>query len=285
MEQTPPTLPESQAAAPQKPSKGRAVGAALLYFGVYLIMQLLVAAALMGILAFKLAPSIDPGNMQAFIETLLDAFLQRALLLSDISNLLTLAVLALIFLLRRRNPLREAFLVRAPYKPMLWLVPLGVFANVLLASALSFLPASVLDAYLESAAFLESDGWYAPLLIVFIAPFTEEVVFRGLIYTRLKRAMPRALALLLSSLLFGLMHGQALWIAYAFALGALLCLIFDRCKTLWASVLFHAAFNAGNLLSALVAEQTVLPALLFSALLCAVCAYFFIARTASQENG
>ena len=51
------------------------------------------------------------------------------------------------------------------------------------------------------------------------------------------------LACVLSSLVFGLLHGQLLWIAYAFIMGVVLTLVFERTGTLWASIVVHVTFN------------------------------------------
>ena len=68
-------------------------------------------------------------------------------------------------------------------------------------------------------------------------------------HTRLRRAMPAALACVLSSLLFGVLHGQLLWIAYAFVMGVALTIVFERTGTLWANIIVHITFNlAGSYL-------------------------------------
>ena len=97
--------------------------------------------------------------------------------------------------------------------------------------------------YVEAAASLETPGLISALSTVLFAPIAEEVIFRGLVYTRLRRAMPAWLACVLASLVFAVLHGQLLWIAYAFLMGVALTLVFERTGTLWSSILVHITFN------------------------------------------
>jgi membrane protease YdiL (CAAX protease family) len=92
------------------------------------------------------------------------------------------------------------------------------------------------------------------LIVIFLAPFVEETLFRGLIFGNL-RAKSRALAYLVSCLLFALLH---VWqfalvkqdITYFLLMvqylvpGLVLAWAYDHAGTLWASVGLHAAANA-----------------------------------------
>ena len=81
------------------------------------------------------------------------------------------------------------------------------------------------------------------LASVIAAPLSEELAFRSLVYGRFKRAMPVWLAAVLSSLLFGLLHGTLVWALYAALLGVLMVWIFERGKSVWASIAMHVGFN------------------------------------------
>jgi len=78
--------------------------------------------------------------------------------------------------------------------------------------------------------------------------FIEEIVFRGLIYKHLKRAMPVWLAVLIQALLFAVAHGQLLWMTYTFVLGAIFALLYDYFDSLWPCILAHLIFNGSNYL-------------------------------------
>ena len=86
------------------------------------------------------------------------------------------------------------------------------------------------------------------LKTVFLIPILEETVFRGLIGDRLSRALPKWLALPFAAALFALMHGNILWISYAFISGLILMSIYYRFDSILPCISFHLAFNASNYL-------------------------------------
>ena len=92
------------------------------------------------------------------------------------------------------------------------------------------------------------------LIVIFLAPFVEEVLFRGLVFGNLRRKSA-AVGYLVSCLLFALLH---VWqfavvnrdITYFLLMlqylvpGLVLAWVYDRTGTLWTSIGLHAAANA-----------------------------------------
>jgi membrane protease YdiL (CAAX protease family) len=83
-------------------------------------------------------------------------------------------------------------------------------------------------------------------LIIFgaVAPFTEEMFFRGLIYGWLRRRVSVWLAAGVSGLGFAVLHGIWWLIPALFVLGVALALIYERSGSIWASVITHGLFNS-----------------------------------------
>lgn len=77
------------------------------------------------------------------------------------------------------------------------------------------------------------------LLIAGVAPFVEEVLFRGVVAESLRRH-GGAIAIGVSSFLFALAHLRSL--AYYTAAGVVLAVLYRR-RGLWASIAAHATFN------------------------------------------
>ena len=91
------------------------------------------------------------------------------------------------------------------------------------------------------------------------APFSEEVLFRGIFYRKARGAFggemakeaaeqtravrARRAAAVVSSLMFGIYHGNLVQGIYAFLIGLLLCLVYERTGRLTAAVFFHGAGN------------------------------------------
>lgn len=80
-------------------------------------------------------------------------------------------------------------------------------------------------------------------MIAMFGPFSEEVVFRGIIFRGYKNSGPVVWSVFWSALLFGLMHLNFNQAAYAFALGIMFALLVEATGSLWSSVIAHMLFN------------------------------------------
>lgn len=85
---------------------------------------------------------------------------------------------------------------------------------------------------------------------IVLAPITEELLFRGVVYNILKSkdkksgyTMTWFSAVICSSLMFGLMHGNTVQIITAMLSGFWFCLIYELTGKLWFSCLFHMIYN------------------------------------------
>ena len=86
-----------------------------------------------------------------------------------------------------------------------------------------------------------------PVMLFMMAvfgPVCEEVCFRGILYRGYLKSGNVLGAVLLSSLLFGLIHMNFNQAPYAFALGAAMALLMEATGSLLAPVLMHMIFNA-----------------------------------------
>lgn len=75
----------------------------------------------------------------------------------------------------------------------------------------------------------------------------EELLFRGVVYNRLKLFEPKN-ALILSGLVFALMHTNYVNMVYAFFIGLLLAYVYEKYKTIKAPIILHVAANTSNLI-------------------------------------
>jgi membrane protease YdiL (CAAX protease family) len=123
----------------------------------------------------------------------------------------------------------------------------GVGCGLALTALLGLLPlpAQWLEAYdvASASAFAGEGRIVAAALVVLFAPFCEELLFRGFLLRALMRGFSPTTSVVALSLVFGLMHAQPLWMAYAFLCGLLLgwlALLFDN---LAAPMLLHAGIN------------------------------------------
>lgn len=79
--------------------------------------------------------------------------------------------------------------------------------------------------------------------LVVIAPVLEEIIFRGYLFGTLRRSVPVWAAAIITSLLFGLAHGQWNVGIDVFLLSLVSCYLRYRTGSLWASILLHVLKN------------------------------------------
>ena len=72
----------------------------------------------------------------------------------------------------------------------------------------------------------------------------EELVYRGIAYGGYRAEGTKFMAVLLSSAMFGLVHGNVNQAMYAFVLGILLALLFEATGSIFSTMLFHFLYNA-----------------------------------------
>jgi membrane protease YdiL (CAAX protease family) len=89
------------------------------------------------------------------------------------------------------------------------------------------------------------------LTLVMIAPLAEEAIFRGYLYGKLRKAVPMWLAIVVTSLLFGLLHmkwdgGLLEGVNVAldvFILSIVMCGLREMTGSIWAGVVLHMMKN------------------------------------------
>lgn len=84
-----------------------------------------------------------------------------------------------------------------------------------------------------------------PVLITtgFLIPCVEEVLFRLGIFKSLKKHMPLWGALLLSSVLFAVVHGEPLFFAPLIGLGFIFAYSYEKTSSLWVPIALHSFNN------------------------------------------
>jgi membrane protease YdiL (CAAX protease family) len=80
--------------------------------------------------------------------------------------------------------------------------------------------------------------------LIIVAPLAEEILFRGFLYGKLRKRMPLWVAMLITSALFGLIHGQWNVGLDVFALSIVLCSLREITGSIWAGILLHMIKNS-----------------------------------------
>ena len=111
----------------------------------------------------------------------------------------------------------------------------------------------------ESYQSVAEDQYAVPLLVGIllygiVSPFAEEVVFRGILFNRMRKDFPKGMAILLSGVLFGLYHGNMVQGIYGTLMGVLMAYLYERTGRFEIPCLFHMTANLTVYLTAQAAE-------------------------------
>lgn len=120
-----------------------------------------------------------------------------------------------------------------------WAVPLMWVAE-------RFFPANVVERYSAARLFDRQSGLELVVLVAGVsvaAPFCEEFFYRGLLQPGLARRVPAPRAIVITSLLFSLMHFDPVGFLARFELGLVFGLLAWRAGSIWPAIGAHAANN------------------------------------------
>lgn len=106
---------------------------------------------------------------------------------------------------------------------------------------------------------------------VIIGPILEELIFRYLIYNNLNKFNNKNTSIILSSLIFALVHNGFINIVYAFIIGTILTIIYSKNKNINEVIILHMV---ANLMSLLIKEYN--PVILISSFLCLIFSLYII---------
>lgn len=84
------------------------------------------------------------------------------------------------------------------------------------------------------------------LNLLIIAPVAEEIALRGIVYTRIEKTNKPVVAIIISAVLFGLMHlmaGGIILVLGAVIMGLVFGLLLHKYKSLWVCVIAHICAN------------------------------------------
>ena len=76
-----------------------------------------------------------------------------------------------------------------------------------------------------------------------LVPVAEELIFRGLLYARIRRTLPVWASVLTASVIFALYHGNMIQILFAFPIAIILTLLYEKGKWISYPILFHMGVN------------------------------------------
>lgn len=128
---------------------------------------------------------------------------------------------------------------RIHFPMILWGVVVLLASGVVIEPLLELFPSAPYEAVQQTIGL----GGWAIMSTVVAAPILEEVLFRGVIFESCRERLGKGGAVLLSALLFGLIHGIPVQIVNAFVVGLILGYIYLRTRSLMSVIVLHAINN------------------------------------------
>lgn len=250
----------------------------LIYPGLtYLVICFIVEVIAAVWIAFSTVAKYDASTMQVEMNSIINSMLEQTLSIALEMQVLAAAItLPLLVLYYRKDRKREErlnqvhrFTAVASWQ-YVFAVILGVSAclagnNLVAVSGLY----QVSDAYDEISEMIYGGKLVIELVgLGVIVPLVEEMIFRGLMYRRMREYLNVSTATVICSLVFGFYHGNLVQGVYAVCLSLLMIYVYERFHNMLAPVLFHVA---ANMFSVIVSETGVLDGVYSSAALFWLC--------------
>lgn len=214
---------------------------------VLLLVLILVTVLLFGAIASDIfRQSMERGSMGSRSMAPSGEF---TIWITAIANTLAFSAAILISRASAKRPWNELIPVtrKTPYFPayLVTLALLGLGLSVIFSEVENFvrflMPPP--DWMTEMMAEVVSNGRASFIALVIVAPLTEEMFFRGVVLSGFVRRYSPAVAILLSALLFSLIHINPYQMTSAFGIGLILAWIRILSGSLWPCIYLHALNN------------------------------------------
>ncbi|MBR4149692.1 MAG: CPBP family intramembrane metalloprotease [Rikenellaceae bacterium] len=128
------------------------------------------------------------------------------------------------------------------FNPMLilWGFVLVLITGIVIEPVLNLFPESFLNLLNQ----MGSNGGWSVLMLAVLAPVLEEILFRGILLEAVREKYSSGRAIVVSALMFGVIHIIPQQVVNAFVIGLILGFIYVRTDSLWPVIIIHALNNA-----------------------------------------
>ncbi|MCW3489788.1 CPBP family intramembrane glutamic endopeptidase [Dethiobacter alkaliphilus] len=218
------------------------------FFMILYFVATMISSAVIGF-SFAFLEAAE-GGYPSFEE--FDSFIsQNMIYMITLGSIIALGLYRLYFLVRKVNIAEYWGMRKASGENLRMAVVTGLAIYGVLFGIVNFLDIErFFPDYVELMTQIMAEQSLVVLLlgIGIIVPIFEEILFRGIIFTRLREDFPLQMALVLQAVLFALFHGNLFQISYALPAGILLGYIYLWTGSLWVSIVIHMAWNSSSVI-------------------------------------
>ena len=231
------------------------VGKSALWWLVYIMASTLgVSIAMFISLASRLIDFYQSGEdfMSSFMEYITESLLPGTFYAGIICIIVYVAYKAIC-----KHP---AEWKQINFSKAIFCFALGAAFNLIISYVLEFLwallPVSLTDSATEATAMLDTDTYHWLFLLVsvgIVAPISEEIIFRhGMCRTLAKGNV--LMGILLSSIVFGMAHGNLIQGVYTCMMGIVCAIVILNTDNIWYPAFIHMGLNCSSVFASAVPE-------------------------------
>lgn len=220
----------------------RALYPILIFLGATFLVSLIA-----GVVVVFVAVGLDGLESSVDIDYMVSVLAEFELWFMIIANVISIVIFALMWRKIRLNlPKYDNAKLKATTSVLTIFFCLGLSHVIASLFAITGIE-RYFPSHEEITVFIESGSFLLRILAIgIIAPIVEELLYRGIILNRLLSWMPKWVAILVGSALFGLIHFNLLQGLYAFVVGIVFSVLYLRYRNLWIPIIGHAAFNIAS---------------------------------------
>lgn len=231
---------------------------------VYVLLIQIVVGMLTGIIfgaikgvTLALQGVEDPQEIAKQIQNAITG--DFIIFMSALAALVSLVLYALWYykkLAKKKGPsIKKAF----DTKTIIWVIVLGLGMQIAISMVLNLLTPILPEVFEKYGELIEKLGMGNSVIsfvyIGIIAPFSEEYIFRGVIFNKAKKVIPYMYANILQAILFGVMHGNVVQGTYAFVLGLFLGMLYEKRQSIFVPIALHMVVNLSGILLSFIPES------------------------------
>ncbi|MCI9565934.1 MAG: CPBP family intramembrane metalloprotease [Eubacterium sp.] len=203
------------------------------------------------------------SSMEEIKSLMMQMLSGKELILTMMSALITIPIL--IFFMNRDTEHKKTSHTYKKFELTnrwlyLLILPFGFFnmewANMFVSILQMFMPKFMIESYSGAENVIYGSSVAVQFLAAgFAAPVVEELIFRGLIYKRLKDIVNIRWAAILSAVLFGVFHGNWVQAPYAIIIGLTAVFVYEKYKSITAPILLHMTVNIASVGISYIAQK------------------------------
>lgn len=170
------------------------------------------------------------------------------------------SVLLIIFNYKKKNIIEHCSFLSVNFRIVLLSILLGAMSNVFVNTILTYMKTNtalmellsieekILDTTEGVRVMVSGNIFMVILVIGILTPVFEEILYRGVIFTRLIEDISIRGAIIAQAIIFGLSHFNVIQGLYTFAFGLILVLCYHWLKSMWVPIIIHSSFNLTNII-------------------------------------